>query len=45
MKLLECDQYIHWHRLKDEDVVSDIFWSNPDVVKLSNACNLVFHTC
>ena len=19
MKLLECDQYIHWHRLKDED--------------------------
>jgi len=26
MKLLERDQYIHWHRLKDEDVVRDIFW-------------------
>jgi len=25
MKLLEWDQYIHWHRLKDEDVVCDIF--------------------
>jgi len=42
MKLLERDQYIHWHRLKDEDVVRDIFWSHPDAVKLSNACNLVF---
>ncbi|KAH1254944.1 Protein FAR1-RELATED SEQUENCE 5 [Glycine max] len=36
MKLLERDQ------LKDENVVRDIFWSHPDVVKLSNACNLVF---
>jgi len=42
MKLLERDQYIHWHRLKDENVVRDIFWSHPDIVKLSNACNLVF---
>ena len=42
MKLLEWDQYIHWHRLKDEDVVCDIFWSHPDAVKLTNACNLVF---
>ena len=42
MKLLERDQYIHWHRLKDEDVVCDIFWSHPDTVKLSNAYNLVF---
>ena len=25
MKLHEQDQYIHWHRLKDEDVVHDIF--------------------
>jgi len=25
MKLLERDQYIYWHRLKDEDVVRDIF--------------------
>ena len=42
MKLLEHDMYIHWHRLKDEDVVRDIFWTHPDVVKLSNACHLVF---
>ena len=42
MKLLERDQYIHWHRLKDEDVVRDIFWCHPDVVKLVNAYNLVF---
>ena len=25
IKLLEWDQYIHWHRLKDEDVIRDIF--------------------
>ena len=42
MKLLERDQYIHWHRLKDEDVVRDIFWCHLDVVKLCNACHLVF---
>ena len=42
MKLLEQDQYIHWLRLKDEGVVRDIFWSDPDAVKLSNAYNLVF---
>jgi len=42
MKLLEWDQYIHWQRLKDEDVVRDIFWCHPDAVKLINACNLVF---
>ncbi|KAH1254742.1 Protein FAR1-RELATED SEQUENCE 5 [Glycine max] len=42
MKLLKRDQYIHWHRLKDEDVVRDIFWSHYDAVKLGNACNLVF---
>ena len=42
MKLLEGDQYIHWHRLKDEDVVRDIFWCHPDAVKLCNACNLMF---
>ncbi|KAH1210226.1 hypothetical protein GmHk_15G044586 [Glycine max] len=41
MKLLEQDQYIHWHKLKDEDVVRDIFWCHPDAVKLANACNLV----
>ena len=42
MKLLERDQYIHWHKLKDEDVARDIFWSHPDAVKLTKACNLVF---
>ena len=42
MKLLEPNQYIHWHRLKDENVVRNIFWSHPYVVKLFNACNLVF---
>ncbi|KAH1212860.1 Protein FAR1-RELATED SEQUENCE 5 [Glycine max] len=42
MKLLERDQYIHWHRIKDGDMVHDIFWCHPDVVKLVNACNLVF---
>ncbi|KAH1203736.1 PKS-NRPS hybrid synthetase [Glycine max] len=42
MKLLERDQYIHWHRIKDEDVVRDIFWCHPNSVKLVNACNLVF---
>ncbi|KAH1257494.1 Protein FAR1-RELATED SEQUENCE 5 [Glycine max] len=42
MKFLERDQYIYWHRIKDEDVVRDIFWCHPDSVKLVNACNLVF---
>ncbi|KAH1233267.1 Protein FAR1-RELATED SEQUENCE 5 [Glycine max] len=41
MKLLKRDQYIHWHRLKDEVVVRDLFWCHPDVVKLCNACHLV----
>ena len=40
--LLQSEKNIHWHRLKDEDVVRDIFWTHPDVVKLNNACNLVF---
>ncbi|KAH1193809.1 putative protein FAR1-RELATED SEQUENCE 10 [Glycine max] len=42
MKLLERDQYIHWHRLKDEVMVRDLFWCHPDAVKLCNACHLVF---
>ncbi|KAL5124683.1 Protein FAR1-RELATED SEQUENCE 5 [Glycine soja] len=41
MKLLERDQYIHWHRLKDEVVVRDLFWCHLDAVKLCNACHLV----
>ncbi|KAH1246784.1 hypothetical protein GmHk_06G016805 [Glycine max] len=40
MKLLEHDQYTHWHRIKDEDVVRDIFWCHPNAVKLVNTCNL-----
>ncbi|KAH1199407.1 Protein FAR1-RELATED SEQUENCE 5 [Glycine max] len=42
MRLLERDQYIHWHRLKDEVVVRDLFWCHPDAVKLCNACDLIF---
>ncbi|KAL5179249.1 Protein FAR1-RELATED SEQUENCE 5 [Glycine soja] len=42
IKLFERDWYIHWHRIKDEDVVRDIFWCHPDSIKLVNACNLVF---
>ncbi|KAL5178062.1 hypothetical protein HKD37_08G023709 [Glycine soja] len=30
MMLLDRDQYIHWHRLKDDNVVRDLFWSHPD---------------
>ncbi|XP_006577583.1 protein FAR1-RELATED SEQUENCE 5-like [Glycine max] len=42
MRLLERDQYIHWHRLRDQDVVCDLFWCHPDAVKLCNTCHLVF---
>jgi len=28
--------------MKDENVVRDLFWSHPNVVKLTNSCNLVF---
>ncbi|KAL5148366.1 hypothetical protein HKD37_13G035414 [Glycine soja] len=42
MRLLERDQYIHWHRLKEQDVMRDLFWCHPDAVKLCNACHLVF---
>ncbi|KAH1221110.1 Protein FAR1-RELATED SEQUENCE 5 [Glycine max] len=42
MRLLKRDQYIHWHRLKDQDVVRDLFWCHPDAVKLCNTCHLVF---
>ncbi|KAL5190510.1 Protein FAR-RED ELONGATED HYPOCOTYL 3 [Glycine soja] len=41
MKFLERDQYIHWHRLKDEVVVHDLFWCHLDAVKLCNACHLI----
>ena len=42
MKLLERDQYIHWHRLKDEVMGQYLFWCHPNAVKLCNACHLVF---
>ncbi|KAL5168091.1 Protein FAR1-RELATED SEQUENCE 5 [Glycine soja] len=42
MRPLECDQCIHWHRLKDEVVMRDLFSCHPDAVKLCNACHLVF---
>ena len=42
MMMLDRDQYIHWQRMKDDNVVRDLFWSHPDVVKLTNSCNLVF---
>ncbi|XP_028242333.1 protein FAR1-RELATED SEQUENCE 5-like [Glycine soja] len=42
MMLLNRDQYIHWHRLKDDNVVHDLFWSHLDAIKLTNSCNLVF---
>jgi len=38
MMLLECDNYIHWHRSHESSqVVSDIFWTHPDSLKLLNA--------
>jgi len=42
MMFLDQDQYIHWHRVKDDNVVRDSFWSHPDAVKLTNSCNLIF---
>ncbi|KAH1189725.1 hypothetical protein GmHk_20G057445 [Glycine max] len=30
MMLLDRDQYIHRHKLKDDNVVRDLFWSHPD---------------
>ncbi|RDX82859.1 hypothetical protein CR513_36299, partial [Mucuna pruriens] len=41
LRLLEQDQYVHWHRKVDgSDVIRDIFWTHPDAVKLLGA----FHT-
>ncbi|KAH1242295.1 PKS-NRPS hybrid synthetase [Glycine max] len=42
MMLFDRDKYIHRHRMKDENVVRDLFWSHPDAVKLTNSYNLVF---
>jgi len=43
MMLLDRDNYIHWSRCQEEsEVVSDLFWTHPDSVKLLNAFNIVF---
>ncbi|XP_027934490.1 uncharacterized protein LOC114189955 [Vigna unguiculata] len=43
MLMLERDHYIHFSRCLDEsDVVSDLFWTHPDAVKLLNSFNIVF---
>jgi len=42
MTLLERDQYIHWSRCHmSSEVVSDVFWTHPDYVKLLNAFHIV----
>jgi len=42
MMLLECDKYIHWNRCHESSqVVSDIFWTYPDSLKLLNAFSIV----
>jgi len=42
MTLLERDQYIHWSRCHmSSEVVSDVFWTHPDSVKLLNAFHIV----
>jgi len=42
MMLLERDQYIHWSRCyQDSEVVSDIFWTHLDSVKLLNKFSIV----
>jgi len=43
MMLLDRDNYIHWSRCQDElEVVSDLFWTHPNFVKLLNPFNIVF---
>ena len=43
MNLLERDMYIHWHIMNDtSEVVRDIFWMHPDIVKMINPYNIVF---
>jgi len=41
--MLERDKYIHLSRRVDEyEVVSNLFWTHLDVVKLLNTFNIVF---
>ncbi|XP_052724909.1 protein FAR1-RELATED SEQUENCE 5-like isoform X2 [Vigna angularis] len=43
MMLLDRDKYIHWSRCADDSkVVTDLFWTHPDAVKLLNSFNVVF---
>ncbi|XP_068487177.1 uncharacterized protein [Phaseolus vulgaris] len=43
MMLLDRDNYLHWSTChKSSNIVSDIFWTHPDAVKLLNAFNIVF---
>ena len=42
MMLLDRDNYLHWSTCHESsNIVSDIFWTHPDVVKLLNAFNIV----
>ena len=41
MMLLERDMYVHWSRFEEGmNVVQDLFWTHPNLVKLLNAFNI-----
>jgi len=43
MMLLDRDNYLHWSTCHESsNIVSDIFWTHTDAVKLLNAFNIVF---
>ncbi|XP_014522311.1 uncharacterized protein LOC106778829 [Vigna radiata var. radiata] len=43
MMLLDRDKYIHWSRCADDSkVITNVFWTHPDTVKLLNSFNVVF---
>ena len=43
INLFEQDMYIHCHRTNDtSEVVHNIFWTHPDVVRMINAFNMMF---
>ena len=43
MILLDRDNYLHWSMChKSSNIVSDIFWTHPNAMKLLNAFNIVF---
>jgi len=44
MMLLERDQYIYWNRCHmSYEVVSDVFWTHHDSVKLLNTFHIVLN--